>query len=41
MDYDMDLKDYYKYPIMESWTYVSMGMENLQFYDPEMYNKIK
>ncbi|NQT75669.1 MAG: class I SAM-dependent methyltransferase [Candidatus Omnitrophica bacterium] len=38
---DRDLEAYYKNPAIESWTYVHIGMENLQFHDPEMYSKIK
>ncbi|MBU4419366.1 MAG: class I SAM-dependent methyltransferase, partial [Candidatus Omnitrophica bacterium] len=38
---DRDLETYYKDPAIESWTYVHMGMENLQFHDPETYSKIK
>lgn len=36
----MDLGEYYKNPIIESWTYVSVGMDNLKTSDPDFYNKI-
>jgi cephalosporin hydroxylase len=37
----LDLKEYYKNPIMDSWTYVAMGMDSLMDCDPGMYNEIK
>ncbi len=37
---NMDLEEYYKNPIIESWTYVSIGMDNLKSNDPDSYNKI-
>jgi len=36
-----NLEWYYKDPIMESWTYVAMGMDNLKDYDPASYAEIK
>jgi hypothetical protein len=38
---DRVLEEYYKNPVMDSWTYVNIGMDNLKAYDPEMYNKIR
>ncbi|MDP2927950.1 MAG: class I SAM-dependent methyltransferase [Candidatus Omnitrophota bacterium] len=37
----MNLEEYYKDPVTESWTYVAMGMENLKDYDPGRYTQIK
>lgn len=39
--FDMALEEYYRDPIMESWTYVGMGMDKLKEYDPHIYKKIK
>ena len=36
----MNLEEYYKNPIMESWIYVSGGLKNLKNSDPEMYEAI-
>ncbi|MFH1901227.1 MAG: class I SAM-dependent methyltransferase [Candidatus Omnitrophota bacterium] len=36
-----NLEGYYENPIMECWTYVSMGMDTLRNYDFGAYNKIK
>lgn len=41
INYNISLEEYYKNPIMESWTYVSNGMSNLKNYDPEFYAKIE
>lgn len=38
---DMNLEEYYTNPIMDSWTYVSMGMNNLKDHDLKMYDEIK
>lgn len=35
-----NLEDYYKNPIIESWTYVSIGVDNLKAEDPPFYDKI-
>jgi len=38
---DINLEAYYENPVIEFWTYVPMGMENLLLYDPETYGEIK
>ena len=38
---DMVLDEYYKDPIIESFTYVGMGMDNLKDYDPKTFLEIK
>ncbi len=37
---NVTLEEYYKNPVMESWTYVAMGMDNLKRYDLLAYEKI-
>jgi predicted O-methyltransferase YrrM len=37
----INLDEYYKDPLIESFIYVSMGMDNLKDYDLESYNRIK
>jgi hypothetical protein len=38
---DVVLEEYYKDPIIESFVYVNIGMDNLKNYDPQAYNGIK
>jgi len=41
MEQGIGLEEYYKNPIMESWTYVNIGMDNLKDCDPNTYRKIE
>ncbi|MDD5130369.1 MAG: class I SAM-dependent methyltransferase [Candidatus Omnitrophica bacterium] len=37
----MNLEEYYKNPVIDSWTYVAMGMDNLKNDDQQAYAQIK
>ncbi|MCX5694695.1 MAG: class I SAM-dependent methyltransferase [Candidatus Omnitrophica bacterium] len=40
-DNNMNLDEYYKNPVIDSWTYVAMGMDKLKEHDRGSYDRIK